>query len=69
MPTLATLIEILSTSQWAYFKSFGCFFEKKSEASLPDRAAQRAEPVQPLFSCLFWSLNLPLKKERVFRIN
>ena len=28
MPTLATLIEILSTSLWAYFKSFGCFFEK-----------------------------------------
>ena len=28
MPTLATLIKILSTSLWAYFKSFGCFIEK-----------------------------------------
>ena len=28
MPTLATLIEILSTSLWAYFKSFGCSIEK-----------------------------------------
>ena len=26
--TLATLIEILSTSLWAHFKSFGCFIEK-----------------------------------------
>ena len=28
MPTLATLIKILSTSLWAHFKSFGCFIEK-----------------------------------------
>ena len=28
MPTLATLIEILSTSLWAHFKSFGYFIEK-----------------------------------------
>ena len=31
VPTLATLIEILSTSLWAYFKSFGCFFEKNQK--------------------------------------
>ena len=28
MPTLATLIKILSTSLWAHFESFGCFIEK-----------------------------------------
>ena len=34
MPTLATPIEILSTSLWAYFKSYGCFFLKKLGVSL-----------------------------------
>ena len=28
MPTLATLMKILSTSIWAHFKSFGYFIEK-----------------------------------------
>ena len=31
MPTLATLIKILSTSLWAHFKSFGCFIEKNQK--------------------------------------
>ena len=62
MPTLATLIKILSTSLWAYFKSFGCFIEKNRKQVFSGHSlgstsfcqkAQKAKMVSVTLSVIF----------------